>query len=408
MLVEPSANMDQQQWRCPLCSAELSYDDLLPTMQAAPPLAIPVVTQLAESAISEMESSAPSDHDLSSIEPTAPDSMISNEQTEHSDIAEGSSAAPELAEEQEEQVAPAPPFVAHVTATFDSATLETSAPDAWASSLCTAEGASLLVGDFDDPETARPWHEDPAYNSHLAVITEPVPGETGHNAADVADEYEDDEYEADEEYQDADFDGTKPGDSYVDITEAPPVTASSSNIHDSPQVQATSFSDSELGAAHFAVSGGVEEETAFAPAGEWGDFGTGQMAGGSASATATVVDEYAIAAAPETIGEAAFTEAAPIQPPRRRKQKKGPGLLGALISIVGLGGSGVIGLAFGYIILLWIGGPQRDFLNIRHKLPGFLVPAEPTNSQPVESQPTEPQAPEESVEFRKFRGKPAK
>jgi hypothetical protein len=43
--------------------------------------------------------------------------------------------------------------------------------------------------------------------------------------------------------------------------------------------------------------------------------------------------------------------------------------------LVGIAGGGVIGLAIGYYVLLWIGGPQKDFLEIGHRLPPWAVPA---------------------------------
>ena len=36
---------------------------------------------------------------------------------------------------------------------------------------------------------------------------------------------------------------------------------------------------------------------------------------------------------------------------------------------------GVLGLALGYYILLWIGGPQADFLQVRAKLPQWMLPS---------------------------------
>jgi hypothetical protein len=39
-------------------------------------------------------------------------------------------------------------------------------------------------------------------------------------------------------------------------------------------------------------------------------------------------------------------------------------------------GGGAVGLALGYFILLWIGGPQKDFLEIGRQLPPWAVPAE--------------------------------
>ncbi|MBN1853192.1 MAG: hypothetical protein JW829_10730 [Pirellulales bacterium] len=46
----------------------------------------------------------------------------------------------------------------------------------------------------------------------------------------------------------------------------------------------------------------------------------------------------------------------------------------ALRQLIGFVGGGVIGLALGYYILLWIGGPDRDFLELGEKLPVWMVP----------------------------------
>jgi hypothetical protein len=43
--------------------------------------------------------------------------------------------------------------------------------------------------------------------------------------------------------------------------------------------------------------------------------------------------------------------------------------------LVGVIGGGIVGLAIGYIILLWIGGPERDFLELGPRLPRWAVPA---------------------------------
>ncbi len=45
--------------------------------------------------------------------------------------------------------------------------------------------------------------------------------------------------------------------------------------------------------------------------------------------------------------------------------------LGKLAGVVG---GGMVGLAIGYLVLLWIGGPAKDFLQIGHRLPALLVP----------------------------------
>jgi hypothetical protein len=53
-----------------------------------------------------------------------------------------------------------------------------------------------------------------------------------------------------------------------------------------------------------------------------------------------------------------------------------PGGIGIFGQFVGMVGGGVIGLALGYYVLLCIGGARADFLDIRDKLPRWLVPRE--------------------------------
>lgn len=46
-----------------------------------------------------------------------------------------------------------------------------------------------------------------------------------------------------------------------------------------------------------------------------------------------------------------------------------------LRQLLGVFGGGIIGLLLGYYILLWIGGPDMDFLEIGENLPEWAVPA---------------------------------
>jgi carboxypeptidase Taq len=57
------------------------------------------------------------------------------------------------------------------------------------------------------------------------------------------------------------------------------------------------------------------------------------------------------------------------------KKKKSGGLLTMLVLLLGIVGGGVIGTSLGYWILLWWKGPSADFLKIRDKLPGWMVPS---------------------------------
>lgn len=58
---------------------------------------------------------------------------------------------------------------------------------------------------------------------------------------------------------------------------------------------------------------------------------------------------------------------------RAARANGSPSLLRQMMGIVG---GGVVGLAVGYFILLWIGGPERDFLKLGHRLPPWAVPAD--------------------------------
>ncbi|HUY32198.1 MAG TPA: hypothetical protein VMV69_05410 [Pirellulales bacterium] len=58
------------------------------------------------------------------------------------------------------------------------------------------------------------------------------------------------------------------------------------------------------------------------------------------------------------------------------KPRSKPASIGIFGQFVGMVGGGIIGLALGYYVLLWIGGARADFLDIREKLPRWLVPRE--------------------------------
>lgn len=57
--------------------------------------------------------------------------------------------------------------------------------------------------------------------------------------------------------------------------------------------------------------------------------------------------------------------------PRRKTKTSAIGMLG---HVIGMALGGVLGLAIGYYVLLWIGGPQADFLELRAKLPAWMLP----------------------------------
>ena len=55
-----------------------------------------------------------------------------------------------------------------------------------------------------------------------------------------------------------------------------------------------------------------------------------------------------------------------------RRRKREPSFIGNLIGVVG---GGVVGCTMAYFIVLWIGGPDKDFLELGPKLPSWMLPA---------------------------------
>jgi len=86
----------------------------------------------------------------------------------------------------------------------------------------------------------------------------------------------------------------------------------------------------------------------------------------------TITDDDEIAAAQDEESVDAPVESFNIAAQPRSK----PGGIGIVGQFVGMVGGGVIGLALGYYVLLCIGGARADFLEIRDKLPRWLVPHE--------------------------------
>ncbi len=72
---------------------------------------------------------------------------------------------------------------------------------------------------------------------------------------------------------------------------------------------------------------------------------------------------------------------APLPGPRRR-----PSIVRQLVGVVG---GGVLGLGLGYLALLWLGGPHKDFLGVGTKLPAFMVPAAFHDDLDVQRRPIE-------------------
>lgn len=73
-----------------------------------------------------------------------------------------------------------------------------------------------------------------------------------------------------------------------------------------------------------------------------------------------------------------------------KRRKREPSLIGNLIGVVG---GGVVGCSLAYFIVLWIGGPEKDFLEIAPKLPKWILPSTfsapaPTATTPMATNPT--------------------
>lgn len=83
-----------------------------------------------------------------------------------------------------------------------------------------------------------------------------------------------------------------------------------------------------------------------------------------------------VAVEPVTSGTAVATSMASRAASLRKPKKS------FLRNIVNYIGGGVVGLALGYFVLLWIGGPDRDFLELGKKLPAWMTPTS-FNGSPV-------------------------
>lgn len=55
-----------------------------------------------------------------------------------------------------------------------------------------------------------------------------------------------------------------------------------------------------------------------------------------------------------------------------KRRKREPSFIGNLIGVVG---GGVVGCGLAYFIVLWVGGPDKDFLELGPKLPKWMLPA---------------------------------
>lgn len=95
-----------------------------------------------------------------------------------------------------------------------------------------------------------------------------------------------------------------------------------------------------------------------------------------------VVEEQAEAEAEEEAASAKSPAYAVRSAPRKKQQSS---LLGMLGTVFGMVFGGALGLAIGYYILLWIGGPRADFLEVRDKLPAWMLPAKRSKGGRIEA-----------------------
>ncbi|MBS0210605.1 MAG: hypothetical protein JSS27_16800 [Planctomycetes bacterium] len=229
-------------------------------------------------------------------------------------------------------------------------TMDGSPNDAWYASLSAAEGSSTLASDFDDPESARPYHEEPEYNSHAIGPVESVIDATGsltpEAAAEVLKAYEDIvEYE---DELDEDVELGKP--TAWDETSA-----------------ATGFAPPVQEPAHEALR---EQDG-------WGSY-TEQ----GETAFETEGEGYGLAAEGAAIAEPSEAYRSP--PPRRRKKKNS--IMPMVVMMTGIVLGGAVGILIADVALIWLRGRPADFLGIYDKLPGFMVPS--SGSSAPDTMPT--------------------
>jgi hypothetical protein len=79
-------------------------------------------------------------------------------------------------------------------------------------------------------------------------------------------------------------------------------------------------------------------------------------------------------ASPATTGTGTF--------PTTIRRKKKSSMMGTVIVLGGIVVGGVLGLFIGLVSLIWIKGPQLDFIGLREKpwMPSWILPAEPDKS----------------------------
>jgi hypothetical protein len=309
----------ERELRCPICAASFTAGELSATATSEPPLAMPVEGgELAAETHAE-PIAIPSQAEAAVMETVAE---------------ELTATASSIPDDQAPAAAVASANGVHANE---------SAEDAWTESLSAAEGATVVTDDLEDA-SLRPYHEDPEYNSHLSV--EGTNGSAWPElAAVLAAERE------------ASTTALAPAPEPAEVHQQPErwTEPASTRPSDAPaddfMAIAESSSPEASGVGAFMQSWGEGAATAVEEGGEYG----------LAGALEPGVEE----------GEAAPYEAP--RPTRRRKAQ--PGMFAVLAQFLGIAVGGVIGLAIGYMILLWIKGPSSDFLQIGKSLPSWMVPA---------------------------------
>ncbi|HEX4132928.1 MAG TPA: hypothetical protein VHZ24_23040 [Pirellulales bacterium] len=311
--------------RCPRCAAIFHSADVAATLVAEPPLAMSVEPEFAgaEGSLVTTTLAEP----VASIATT--ESKLSGEAPVAGAPAEADSAA--TAVETVAETNGAVPAAAEVE----------SAPEAWSESLSSAEGAGFAAADFDDPTAARPYHEDPQYNRQLAVEE--------HNgsawpelAAALAAER-----------------------AVASVSsEGPPASKTVEPPHASTTDESTALEELP-----------VTEDAGWTPGWEQAaEETTAADGGGEGFALAGAATEFAPPAEIGPPGE--FEQQAPRPSRVRRSQGNSSAVM---IQFGGMVLGGALGLALGYIVLLWAGvwldGSNKDFLKIGTKLPAWMVPA---------------------------------
>lgn len=108
-----------------------------------------------------------------------------------------------------------------------------------------------------------------------------------------------------------------------------------------------------------------------------------------AASTALDEEEIELDTEPAAEFEEAPAEESPFDSiavkPGPRKRRREPSVIGNLIGVVG---GGVVGLGLGYMILLWIGGPEKDFFGYSKNIPRWMLPSSFAEKDAEEAEPS--------------------